>query len=101
MKKVRLLADARREFLREITYYEAERQGLGKRFRRAAEATFIKAGTSPEHGKPGVGGTRRMLVKGFPFAVVYLESAHEVMIYAVAHLSRNPDYWAARLRTDV
>lgn len=99
MKKVRLLADARREFFKEIRYYEEERPGLGKRFRRAAEATFLNAGASPEHGKPGVGGTRRMLIKGFPFAVVYLESAHEVMIYAVAHLARNPDYWTVRLRT--
>ncbi len=77
MKKVRILADARREFYKEIAYYEKERQGLGKRFRRAAEATFLNAGANPEHGKPGVGGTRRLLVKGFPFSVVYLESAYE------------------------
>ena len=98
MKKVRLVADARGEFYKEIRYYEEERQGLGKRFRRAAEATFLKAGASPEHGKPGIGGTRRMLIKGFPFAVVYLESAPEVMVYAVAHHARDPNYWTARLR---
>ena len=97
MKKVRILADARREFNQEITYYEHERAGLGKRFRKAAEAAFLQVGASPEHGKPGVGGTRRTLVKGFPFSVVYLESEHEVMVYAVAHLSRNPGYWIERL----
>ena len=100
MKKVRILADARREFYKEITYYEKERQGLGKRFRRAAEVTFLKTGANPEHGKPGVGGTRRLLVKGFPFSVVYLESEYEVMVYAVAHLSRRPDYWTGRLPND-
>ena len=100
MKKVRLLADARREFNKEIVYYEKEREGLGKRFRRAAEAAFLKAGEAPEHGKPGVGGTRRMLIKGFPFSVVYLESENEVMVYAVAHFSRSPDYWTRRLRND-
>ena len=75
-------------------------EGLGKRFRRAAEAVFLKAGETPEHGKTGVGGTRRMLVKGFPFSVVYLESENEVMVYAVAHLSRSPDYWMGRVRND-
>lgn len=100
MKKVRLLADARQEFYREISCYEAERQGLGRRFRREAEATFLKMGANPERGKPGIGGTRRMLIRGFPFAIVYLEAAHEVMVYAVAHLLRNPDYWLARLRND-
>jgi plasmid stabilization system protein ParE len=70
VKKVRILADARREFYNAITYYEKARQGLGKRFRKAAEATFLMAGASPQHGKPGVGGTRRLLVKGFPFSVV-------------------------------
>lgn len=97
MRRVRLIADARREFYQEITYYEKERKGLGTRFRRAAEAAFVRAGTNPSHGKPGVGGVRRLLVKGFPFAVIYLESEHEVMVYAVAHLSRSPHYWDERL----
>ena len=100
MKKVRFIADARREFYREITYYEKERPGLGKRFRRVAEDTFLKAGENPEHGRPGVGGTRRLLVKGFPFAIIYLETEYEVMVYAVAHLSRSPGYWINRLEDD-
>ena len=97
MKRVRLLADARREFFREIAYYKKQRKGLGARFRRAAELAFIRAGQNPAHGKPGIGGTRRLLVPGFPFAVVYLESEREVTVYAVAHLSRSPHYWDQRL----
>jgi plasmid stabilization system protein ParE len=70
---------------------------LGARFRRAAEEAFIRAGEHPEHGKPGIGGTRRLLMHGFPFAVVYLDSEDQVTIYAVAHLSRSPRYWDERL----
>ena len=44
MRRVRLIADARLEFFKEIEYYERERQGLGRRFRRAAEAAFLQAG---------------------------------------------------------
>jgi toxin ParE1/3/4 len=70
---------------------------LGRRFRRAAEAAFLRAGEQPYSGKPGIAETRRILVKGFPFSVVYLVSETEVMVYAVAHLSREPHYWIGRL----
>jgi plasmid stabilization system protein ParE len=95
--KVRLIADARREFLREVAYYEDIRKGLGRRFRVAATAAFRKAAESPSSGKPGVAATRRILVKGFPFAVVYIPSETEVTVYAVGHLSRKPEYWLDRL----
>lgn len=98
MKRVRLVADARREFFREILYYENERKGLGARFRRAAEEAFLHAGEKPGHGKPGALGTRRLLMRGFPFAIVYLETEDEVTVYAVAHLSRRPNYWDERLQ---
>ncbi len=98
--KVRLITDARDEFLREVAYYEDIRQGLGRRFRTAATAAFKRAGESPLSGKPGVAETRRVLVKGFPFAVVYMAFETEVVVYAVAHLSRQPGYWLGRLGSD-
>ena len=99
MTKVRLIADARREFFSAVIYYEKARKGLGKRFRRAAEAAFLRAGERPLSGTPGVAGTRRLRLKGFPFAVIYLPSEDEIMVYAVAHFSREPEYWIERLRT--
>lgn len=62
MKKVRLVADARREFFKEVAYYEQERKGLGSRFRKSAQAAFVRAGEHPTTGKPGIDGTRRILV---------------------------------------
>jgi plasmid stabilization system protein ParE len=44
-------------------------------------------------------GTRRYLLKRFPFLVVYrLPSASKVQIVAVAHGSRRPGYWRQRIR---
>jgi len=44
-----------------------------------------------------VNGTRRALLEGFPYAVVYCEdSDDEIEIVAVAHLRRRPKYWANR-----
>ena len=42
--------------------------------------------------------TRRVLVQGFPFSVVYRDEASGIVIFAVAHQSRRPDYWAARVQ---
>lgn len=97
MRKVRLVSDARREFLKEVSYYESLRKGLGRRFRNATTAAIGRAGEFPLSGKPGVAETRRILVKGFPFAVVYTSTESEVVVFAVSHLSREPNYWVGRL----
>lgn len=100
MTRVRLIAHARREFLKEVAYYENIREGLGRRFHTAAAAAFKKAAEAPFSGKPGVAETRRILVRGFPFAVVYIPFETEVVVYAVGHLSRKPEYWLGRPKSD-
>ena len=83
--------------MKEIGYYENMRAGLGARFRIAVTDGLKNAGESPLTGKPGVANTRRILVKGFPFAVVYIMFDVEVVVYAVSHLSRKPGYWLGRI----
>ena len=41
--------------------------------------------------------TRRMLVKGFPFGIVYRVTDETVLIVAVADSRRRPEYWAERI----
>jgi hypothetical protein len=41
--------------------------------------------------------TRRFLLWRFPFAIIYSEQKSVVTIWAVAHGSRLPEYWAGRL----
>ena len=100
MKAVRLTTPARQEFLKEVTYYEGIRKGLGSRFHNAATAAIKKSAQFPSHGKPGVQNTRRMLVEGFPLAIVYTDEVTEVVVHAVAHMSRKPEYWIGRLKNE-
>ena len=81
----------------EVAYYEGIQKGLGTRFRIAATAAFQRSSEFPLHGKPGVAKTRRILVEGFPFAVIYVPGDMETVVHAVAHLSREPEYWLGRL----
>jgi hypothetical protein len=40
--------------------------------------------------------TRRILLLGFPYQIVYRLRPAEIVIVAVAHLKRRPGYWKNR-----
>jgi len=50
----------------------------------------------PRIGTPSVRATRRLLLQGFPFAVIYEPRADEIVIVAVAHERLRPGYWLRR-----
>ena len=41
-------------------------------------------------------GKRRLVMKHFPYAVIYTVVAQEIRVLAVAHQSRRPGYWRMR-----
>ena len=69
--RVRFLGAASQEFLAEVRYYNAEQAGLGLRFSVAVEEALARALAFPLSGSRGPARTRRMFLRGFPFAVVY------------------------------
>lgn len=98
MKRVRFIAPARREFLSEVIYYNGKEPGLGARFAAAVEEAATRAVAFPLTGTPASQSTRRVFVRNFPFAVVYRHDAEGVVIFAVAHHSRQPEYWQSRIQ---
>lgn len=98
MKRAQFLAAARREFLAEIVYYNQENQSLGARFAAAVEEATVRALTFPLAGSVATVNTRKVLLKGFPFAVVYHPVEAGILVVAVAHHARRPDYWQSRVQ---
>ncbi len=94
----RFLPPAEAELLEAISYYSAIRPELGMRFEQAVAEAVRNAVLHPEHGAPRSGRTRRWLVKSFPFGIIYRAGESEVLIVAVAHQRKKPEYWADRLR---
>ena len=39
---------------------------------------------------------RRLLIRGFPYAIFFVVSDETVTVIAVLHASRNPQYWVNR-----
>jgi toxin ParE1/3/4 len=68
-----------------------------EKFAHAVEEALSIAAQFPLAGSPGPASTRRVMVKGFPFSVVYLQDNGGIVVVALAHHSRRPGYWIGRL----
>lgn len=94
----RFIAPARREFLTEVVYYNDKEPGLGARFAAAVEEAAARAVAFPTAGSQTVGDTRRVFVRDFPFSLVYRADKNGIVIFALAHHSRRPEYWRPRVQ---
>jgi toxin ParE1/3/4 len=98
VKRARFIAAARLEFLAEVIYHNEAQPGLGERFSAAVEDAAARALAYPLSGSSSRGNTRRIIVKGFRFTIVYRPEPDGIVIFAVAHHSRRPFYWQSRAR---
>lgn len=98
MNRARFIAAARLEFLAKVIYYGEAQAGLGARFAAAVEDAAARALAFPQSGSPFRSNTRRVLVKGFPFSLIYRPESEGIVIFAVAHHERRPYYWQSRIR---
>lgn len=90
--KVYFLDRARDEFLAAVDFYD-EQAGLGDEFLAEIKQASDDIAANPQLGAPYVESTRRLLLRRFPFAIVYTVDSKAVFIVAVAHQRRKPGYW--------
>jgi plasmid stabilization system protein ParE len=95
--RVRFLDVARGELREAVRYYNAQRRGLGAELREEVRAAIARIEGQPSAWQSLSARTRRCLLHRFPYGVVYLVREREILIVAVAHLHREPEYWKARL----
>ena len=79
--------------------YEMEKRGLGRQFVNAVEVGVAAIMGNPTRYGPVDQGVRRYELKRFPYRIhfVHDEIRSHVVIYAVMHVRRDPDYWKGRL----
>jgi len=96
-RQVEYHPEAKSEIRKSANWYDDKVDGLGLEFLlevRNAESQIVQ---NPELWPVYEAGTRRYMMKKFPFAVIYLVSGLKMQIVAVAHCKRNPGYWKDRL----
>ena len=78
-------------------YYQEIQLGLGVRFREEVEAITQAIMAQPLLWRERNGGFRRVHLPGFPFYISYFLRDNKILIAAIAHSSRHPDYWQKRI----
>jgi toxin ParE2 len=94
--KVRFLVPARRELRDAVLYYDASRPRLGDDFRDEVWETIQRIKKFPEAWHPLSASIRRCQMNRFPYGLIYAAPENEILIIAVAHLHRAPEYWRSR-----
>lgn len=97
MTPVIFLPEAEQEMFEAAAYYQAQTSGLGFDYLSEVEQAVQAIAESPITWPIIEGELRRRLVKRFPFGILYRIEPEEIVIVAVAHLRRRPDYWKKRL----
>jgi toxin ParE1/3/4 len=97
MISVRFLSPALEEVADAAGTYLAQSPELSRRFYEELDRVVDLIAMNPHLGRLTKGDTRKVTLRRFPYDVVYKLVAGEGVIYAVAHQSRNPDYWMDRL----
>ena len=94
---VRFIELAESELDRAIERYRAQARGLGDVFLTEVLEAVRRIERFPEAWHPLGNGIRRCRLRRFPYALIYVVKAGDVIILAVAHVHRRPDYWRERI----
>lgn len=99
MKGVSFHPEAAEEYANAASYYLAE-AGLrvAERFVVEVEGLIRRSQRWPEWSAKHVAGTRRAVLRRFPYALVYLDHPDRIRIVAVMHCKRRPGYWLPRAK---
>jgi len=94
----RLRPEARLDALQAKAWYEAQSPGLGLEFARALDAAIASALRVPLTFREIEGGCRRVLLRRFPYSVIYRPEADGILVFAVFHHRQEPNNWLNRTK---
>jgi plasmid stabilization system protein ParE len=77
-------------------WYDSSRAGLGAEFLDAVDACLASVLRNPESYPEVRSGMRRVVVRRFPYNLVYALRPGEVVVLGCAHGHRNPKTWQER-----
>lgn len=78
-------------------WYEKQVEGLGNSFIHELESSYSAISSFPNTWVAFKYGFRRYLLSRFPFSIIYKEVEDEIIVVAIMHNSREPNYWLNRI----
>lgn len=97
--KVEFLPEADEEFREASRYYESEAAGVGLAFVAEVHKAVGEVIEFPLAAQVMRAGIRRKVLHHFSYNLFYAVEADTIVIVAVAHQRKRPNYWRARLKS--
>jgi plasmid stabilization system protein ParE len=95
---VKLHEEAAAEYDAVFDWYMARSPDAALKFDAEFDRALVELAQAPQRWAGGPHDTRRLLLRKFPFLLIYRErTGREIQIVAVAHTSRKPGYWKERI----
>lgn len=86
--------EAQAELLTAQAWYEERAAGLGLEFARAVEAAIFRASRMPLAFPRLEDEFRHVVMRRFPYSIIYHPSEFEILIVSVFHHKREPRSWS-------
>lgn len=96
MPPVEFLPAARRDYDESFDWYAARSPLAAVRFTNAVEFALSQIAADPERFAAVDDIHRGCALQHFPYRVIYRVHMDQIVIVAVAHAKRQPDYWKKR-----
>lgn len=77
-------------------YYERKQRGLGSEYTQEVYAFMQMLAIAPEQPRLGRSGYRRVNLDRSPYYIAYSMEAGVLLILAIGHAARRPEYWIGR-----
>jgi len=91
--------EASAEYRAAVAWYRERSQDAARRLTEAVNAGLRSIRERPLAWPVWCGGpARRRVLHGVPYSLIFQVNTDEVVIFAVAHHSRRPEYWIERMR---
>lgn len=88
---------AREEFDEAFDFFAERTPVLARRFLKSTVTTIDLLRDYPTVGRPIGRATRRFAIRPFPYDLIYLPGRDDILVVAIAHHRRRPEYWRDRL----
>jgi|ERR1035437_3309309 plasmid stabilization system protein ParE len=95
--QARFAREAQAEFEEVQRYYEQEEAGLGEAFAESVRQGLRFVLAQPASGRIEFEDVRRVILKRFPYKLLYTVEPDHRLVVAVAHQRRQPQYWLSRV----
>ena len=96
MERVWVHPDAIEEAQATYGWYHTRNPEIAESFMAELDRGMELILEGPEKWGPYVAGTRRFLLRRFPYLIIFREVEETVQIVAIAHARRRPGYWRER-----